>query len=363
MRPFRRASLACVAVLAAQVSLPPAALAQSDADRATARQLGLEGLQALDAKDYKTADDRLRRADRLVHAPTLLLGLARALSGEHKFVEAQETYQRILREGVSPGAPEAFKQAIEAAKAEVGSVAPFIGGVTIAVTAPGASGSALASEKVTVDDVPINAASLGIRRSIDPGDHVLVVTADGYLRAEVHFSVPEGGSVDAPVALEKDPSFVVAPPPPAPPPVDGGIVAPPPLPPGGEPPAAPPRSSPSLVPWIVMGIGGVGLVTGAITGGIALGDHSTLANACTGGSCPSTQAGELSSYHTMGGVSTAAFVVGGIGVAAGVVLLIAQPRISTSASARTQGARRDREAGLFVTPVIGPGSLGAIGTF
>ena len=125
MRLAYRASLCSAITLAAVVSLAPVTLAQSDGDRATARQLGQEGFQALDAKDYKTAEDRLRRADKLVHAPTLLLGLARALAGEHKFVEAQETFQRIIREGVAPGAPEAFKEAIESAKAEVGPIAPL----------------------------------------------------------------------------------------------------------------------------------------------------------------------------------------------------------------------------------------------
>ena len=96
--------LACRLAVAASLALvtaAPMARAQSDADRATARELGQQGFQALDAKDYKTAEDRLRRADQLVHAPTLLLGLARAEAGLHRYVHAQETYQRIIREGVA----------------------------------------------------------------------------------------------------------------------------------------------------------------------------------------------------------------------------------------------------------------------
>ncbi|MGH7298628.1 MAG: hypothetical protein ACRELB_27050, partial [Polyangiaceae bacterium] len=84
---------------------------QADVDRATARQLGEAGEQALSAKDYKTAEDDFRRADSLVHAPTLMLGLARALAGEGKLVEAQEAYRRIVREGVAPGSPRVFRKA------------------------------------------------------------------------------------------------------------------------------------------------------------------------------------------------------------------------------------------------------------
>src|SRR5690242_16306817 len=91
--------------LAASLLMAPPAFAQSDADKATARSLGQEGQAALDAKDYRTAEDRFRRADSLYHAPTLALGLARSLAANGKFVAAQETYNRIVREGVAPGAP------------------------------------------------------------------------------------------------------------------------------------------------------------------------------------------------------------------------------------------------------------------
>src|SRR5580693_7871923 len=129
---FRNAS-ATMAMSLALGLIAPAALAQSDADRATARALGQDGQQALDAKDYRTAEDRFRRADKLVHAPTLELGLARALAGVGKFVESQETYNRMVREGLPPGAPDVFKHALEDAKKEVEGVATKVGAVTITV--------------------------------------------------------------------------------------------------------------------------------------------------------------------------------------------------------------------------------------
>src|SRR3954471_15087061 len=80
----------------------------SASDRATARVLADEAGEALDQKNYEVAADRFGGADALVHAPTLLLGLARAEVGLGKLVEASENYQRIVREGVTPGAPAAF---------------------------------------------------------------------------------------------------------------------------------------------------------------------------------------------------------------------------------------------------------------
>jgi hypothetical protein len=100
--------------------IAPAAFAEpTAADRATARTLAQEGQHALETKNYTMAIDKFTRADALVHAPTLLLGLARAQVGATKLVEAQENYNRIIREGVAPGAPKSWSKAIDDANKEV----------------------------------------------------------------------------------------------------------------------------------------------------------------------------------------------------------------------------------------------------
>jgi hypothetical protein len=334
------------------------ALAQSDDDRATARALGLEGQQALDSKDYQKAEDRFRRADKLVHAPTLELGLARALAGVGKYVESQETYNRIIREGLPPGAPEAFKKALDEAKKEVDSVAPKVAGATITVKGP--NGVDVADPKVFLDEHLVNSASLGVRRAVDPGPHVLRVSADGYKPSEVRFTVPEGGSVNEPVVLDKE---VGAAAPATPPPTTvGGSTSTGPAtagmsaPPTPEQPAA--KGSHSILPWVAFGIGGAGLVVGAITGLVAMGDHSSLQSKCTNGTCGPAQQNDLNSYHSMGTISTVGFVVAGVGAAAGVILLVTQPKGENPSATPPAAA-----SGLHVVPVVGLGSIGAAGTF
>jgi len=341
--------------LALALAFAPPALAQSDADRATARSLGQDGQAALDSKDYKTAEDRFRRADKLVHAPTLMLGLARSLAGNGKYVEAQETYNRMVREGLPPGAPDVFKKALEDAKREVDQISPKVCGVTITVQAAG--GGEVPSAKVTLDEAAVNVASLGVRREIDPGGHVLRVTADGFKPAEVRFSVTDGGSINEPVTLDKDPNAVVAPTTTATTASTTPTGAPPSssTPPQPEQPATKSHGG-SALPWVAFGVGGAGLAVGAVTGIIAMGKHSDLAKACTNGVCGPDQQSSLDSYHSMGTISTIGFIVGGVGVAAGVVLLLAQPKAEASASAAPA-------AGLHVFPVVGPGSLGAVGSF
>lgn len=358
---MRRSTLVLAASLAlpAAIALPGTAHAQSDADRATARELGQQGERALFAKDYEKAEDRFRRADQLVHAPTLELGLARALAGEGKYVESQETYNRIVREGVAPGAPAAFKQALEDAKKEVGTVSPKVGGVTITVQATG--GGDVPGVSVALDDAPVNTASLGVRRLVDPGPHVLRATAAGYKPAELRFSVPEGGSVNEAVTLDKDLSAPAPASVPAPAPganatpasaATPGLAA-------ATTPEQPESASghKSILPWVAFGLGGAGLALGAVTGALAMSKHSDLAKACSAPTaCPSTQQSNIDGYHTMGMLSTVGFVVGGVGVAAGAVLLLIRPK-TESASAAAQ------PAALRVTPVVGPGSIGAVGTF
>jgi hypothetical protein len=340
--PARR-SLFGLAIAASLLGLAPEAHAQSDADRATARALGQEGQQALDAKDYATAEDRFRRADKMVHAPTLMLGLARALAAEGKYVEAQESYNRIIREGIPGGAPDVFKRALEDAKKEVEAVTPKVAAVTITVKAAG--GGDIPEPQVVLDEHPINSASLGVRRAIDPGPHVLRATAEGYKPGELKFTVPEGGSVDEPLTLDKDlnaGAVATAPATSATTPSSAAATAAPPA-------AEGPTSTQKMLPWIGFGVGAAGVVLGAVTGGLAIGKHNTLKNECPNtDSCAAHD--DISSYHMLGTLSSVGFIVGGVGVAAGVVLLLTEPKGAPA-------------TGITISPAVGLGSVGATGTF
>ena len=337
---LRSAVLPLAFALSLGIAVSPEARAQSDGDRATARSLGQEAQQAYENKDYATAEDRFRRADKMVHAPTLVLGLARALAAEGKYVEAQESYNRIIREGLPPGAPDVFKRALDDAKKEVDAIAAKVGAVTITVKAAG--GGDIPDPQVVLDEHPINSASLGVRRAIDPGAHVLRASADGYKPGELKFSTVEGGSADAPLVLDKDLNAVAVAPAPVPAAAPGALPA--------DVSAQPePSKARKIAPWIAFGVGGAGLVVGGITGILAMSKHSTLKDECTS-TCPPSAQSDLDGYHTMGTISTVGFIVAGVGAAAGVVLLVTQPKATVT-------------TGLRIVPTIGLGSLGAVGSF
>jgi len=207
---------------------------------------------------------------------------------------------------------------------------------------------------VTLDDQPVPVAALGVKRSVDPGAHTVKATADGWVSGETKFSVADAGSANASLTLTKAPTAAAS----------AAVGAPSTTPSGaantGSSPAAAESGSPGgtqrTIGIVGMGVGVVGIAVGAVTGILALGKHSTLSTECTGpgGTCvtPASQS-DLSSYHSIGLVSTVGFIAGGVLAAAGVVLFFTAPH-GTSAGPAT---------GLWITPFVGPGSVGATGTF
>ena len=322
----------CPAVVSAQVS---------DADKATARALAQQGQDAFERHDFATAADRFKRAGELVHAPTLVLGLARAQVGLGKWVAAHETYNRVARETLPATAPPAFTRAIADAARELASLEPRIPTVTIVVEgAP--------SAKVTLDGAPVPSAVLGVGRMVDPGAHTVRAEADGFAPAQSVFTAVERNNQKVTLRLERVAGAVpaVAPPPPGAAPSPGAGPPPTPLSP------SPSSSGPTrkLLGFVGLGVGGAGLVVGAVAGGVAVSKHASLQKVCPGGACPASQASNLDGYHVVSALSTAGFVAGGVLAAAGVVLVVTAPRSTEPSSAG-------------VAPVIGAGRIGLRGWF
>lgn len=308
---------------------PTAALAQPDADRAQARALASDAQSALDKKDYGTAADRFARAESMIHAPTLLLGLAEAQLGLGKLVSAQETLTRIVREGVAPGAPPAFAKAVSDAKKELEALAPRVPTLTIQVK--GAS-----SPAVTIDGAAVPSAALGAKRPVDPGKRVVRATADGMAPAEASVTLAEGANESVTIELTA---------------LSGPAAAQPGAPSDDKPRApaaaagtASSSSNQKLLGAITLGLGAAGLIVGGVTGALAASKHSTLVAA------PIRSQADVDSYKSMGLVSTIGFIGGGVLAAAGVVVILTAPK-------------RAPATGMTLSPFIGLGRLGATGTF
>ena len=77
------------------------------------------------------------------------------------------------------------------------------------------------------------------------------------------------------------------------------------------------------VSCIGFGLGSAALVSGAVTGGLALAKSAELETACApDGTCPADRAGDIESMRALSHASTASWVVAGVGLAAGIGALV-----------------------------------------
>ncbi|HET7538480.1 MAG TPA: hypothetical protein VFK05_01365 [Polyangiaceae bacterium] len=144
------------------------AFAQTDLERATARDAANNGRAAFDAGKYEKAIDYLSRAEQLVHSPTHLLYIARSQAKLGRLVAAHETYLKITRETLASNAPKAFVSAQAAAEQEQDAVDERLPTVTVVlqgVTNP-------PELSVQMDGTPLPPAMIGIPLPADPGEHV-----------------------------------------------------------------------------------------------------------------------------------------------------------------------------------------------
>jgi hypothetical protein len=228
-----------------------------------------------------------------------------------------------LAEPLPPSAPKVFRDAQVDSKKYLADLLARIRTVLVRV-----SGVSTDAAQATLDDKPLNVAS-GVAVRADPGSHVVRVTADNRTPFEKTISLPNKGGV------------VV---------VDATLV-----PVGGQtnPIVEPKASGGSLAPTIAaFGLGAAGLVLGGVTGALELGQVKDLEKRCPNKACPGDAQPDLDKANRFATLSTVGFVVGGVGVAAGVVLLAVRKKAPASSS-----------TGALIVPWVGPGMVGLAGSF
>lgn len=356
LRTRRRFTSTLVGV--ALLGLSQAALAQTDEQRAGARTLATEGAAAFNEGRYKDAVDLFARAESLVHAPPHLLFMARAHAKLGQFVKAREAYLKIVKEQLSPNAPQAFRDAQAAAEEERKQVEPHIGRLLVKVE--GAEGAK--DLAVAVDGQPFPTVMLGVPQPMDPGQHIVTATATGFKAAPATVTLKDAGSGSVVIKLEVDPTapapVAAAPAEPAP---DAAVVSTP----SGAPPSdtGPVKSGNGMriASYASFGVGVAGLALGTVFVLKSSGhrkDADALAEqlGCNGEACSGTDAeqtkldqldSDAKSAQTLGIVG---YAVGGVGIAAGVTLFVLSSQQGPAKSA-------------FIAPYFGPGAVGLHGAF
>lgn len=325
-KPGYRVRMKRAFALATCLFLTPAiAFAGAPTDKDRARELAQQAADLLDEKKYTEALEAANKAEALYHAVFHLYVAARSLDGLGRLTEATDMYERVTAEPLPPSAPKVFRDAQADSKTRLVDLLSRIPTVLVRV-----SGASVDAVQATMDDKPLDVA-LGVAVRADPGSHVIRVTAEGRAPFEKTISLPtKGGVVVVDVALGA-----------------GGTT-------GTTPSDADKKpSGGSVVPAIVgFGVGAAGLALGGVMGALELGKVKDLETRCPNKACPADAQPDLDKANQLATLSTVGFVVGGVGVAAGVVLLVVRKKAPATTS-----------TGAWVVPWVGPGTLGLAGKF
>jgi hypothetical protein len=301
--------------------------AGDDAARAAARKIGYEGVSAYTAGDYSTAVDKLGRAYGIVRVPTLGLWYARALAKTGKLLEASERFREVIKLDLTEGQVKEQKKAQEEAEADLQAVLPRIPMVTIQLVDGGQGAT------VAIDGLPMDPTLVGLETPANPGSHRVRAERNGLVR-EAEFELAEGEKKTIELELS---SAVGA--------VSKSSAK------GQKSTGSPARSGSAQKTWgwISIGLGGAATLVGVATGVMAMSKRASLDSSvgCVDTRCPPARHDELSTYNSLRSASTIGFIVGGVGLGTGAVLLFTSPK-STS-----------ERVGAWV----GPASAGVWGTF
>jgi len=255
----------------------------TDAARFKAEQ----GLKLFGEKRWAEAYEAFRIAEELFHAPSLVMRMAFCQAELGRLLEARKLYLQVASEKLPAQAPEAYRTAQRDARREIEMLAKRIARVRVSVAGVE---SVRANVKLDGALIPLDPETV----EVDPGEHRFEAKAPGTEVAELAVTVDEGVEKPVTVRLERLREKVV-------------VVT---------------RSSLGLAPGLTaLGVGVAGLVTGAVTGGLVLRKVDELEAQCGGTACPTALQGERDKANLLANVSTAAFVVGGVGIAASALLL------------------------------------------
>ncbi|MBX3185941.1 MAG: tetratricopeptide repeat protein [Labilithrix sp.] len=300
---MRLGRVACAIVVASACSLTSATARAGDP--AAAREQVKLGYKLAQAGKCEEALPHFVESLRLDVKAITLINLAACEEKTGKMAEALGHWV----EARSRAEIENNRPILEEAEKKLKALEPRVPRITLALT------DAPPDTEIERDGVVLGPASLNVPLPVNPGAHTIVVRAKGREDTTASIAIAEGESKRVELRLGAPAK-----------PAERAPVAPA--------PSAPetPSGSTSPLVYVGFGVGGAGLIAGAVTGLMAFGAASSAKTSCPSGVCEDrSQVDDANSGKTLGTVSTIAFIVGGAGVALGVYSLVwGKPTPSTS---------------------------------
>jgi hypothetical protein len=270
---------------------------------AAAEALFRAGREAAQKEDYATACARFEESNRLDPAVGTVFNIAHC---REKLGQVASAWQRY-REARDRLPADDERTAVVAQR--IAMLEPRLPKMTLHMT------SRHPSAVILRDGVQVGSASLGLSLPVDPGRHEIIVRVRGHVDRRINFEIKEAEQQE--LTLEPGPPL---------PTMDDTVYE------AGAnkatpAPAAPAPSTSSQRTWgfVVGGIGVAGLATSLAAGVMVLSKKDTVSRECSDKLCTRAGLRAAESGHTLSTVSTVAFAVGVLGVAAGTYLILTAP--------------------------------------
>lgn len=333
-RHHRSARLSSSSSIAAALTVAALVLGSAPAraaggDEAAAEALFVEAKKLAAEGKFAAACPKFAESNRLDRGAGTLIHLADCYEKNNQSASAWATFKDAASAAQALGRADWQKLATTRAAA----LEPKLAKLSIRVEEPADK------IEVTRDGSAMSQASWSTPIPIDVGMHTVSASAPGRKAFKVNVTVTSDGERKEVVIprLEQSGSQTA------------GNNTPPPTPPSSGGDNHRDGSGQKTIGYVVGGVGIVGVAVGAITGLIAIGKSSDSKKACPDdGKCGDSDAVEANKdAGTFGTVSTIAFIAGGVGIAAGAVLILTAPPSGRSGAA---GATRSTAKGLRIVP-------------
>lgn len=283
---------------------------------------------------------RYRAAHQIMGVPTTGIEVARVQAKLGLLVEARATAIEVANSPASAKEPEVFGEARLAAAELANSLETRIASVTIEIGPPEADTT------TKIGDSVIPQAALGLPYKVNPGKHVLSVTAPGYAPRAMDFQVGEGEERVLRMELAKDNSVPAGP-----------------VPAAGEPSEAPDTQStkPEITnaqsttaatstsdgaiatqTWVAFGVAAAAGLVGAGAGVYSLVKTNDAKDKCDGNTCPPETRDSIESAKTMAWVANVGFGVAILAAGYGVFTLLTGD--DTSEASANSGASKQHQS-------------------